>query len=160
MVFLQMLSLKTAGEATYSDHAALSWQQKWKVMGVWRYVGDCLFHPCIIDQSTPNCFMPQTCERQERRTHGVDGVDKFAGFAELHEAFPEVVQWSLHQNLLLLVVVQQVIPQRLFRQRFWVPNNNYTVPVGQQRNQNELWLKIKPSYPLASEQPLSQSLSQ
>lgn len=77
--------------------------------------------------------MAQASERRERPTYGVDGVDKLAGLAELHEAFPEVVQWPLHQNLLFLVVVQQVIPQGLFRQRFRVPNNNYTVPGQQQR---------------------------
>lgn len=68
--------------------------------------------------------MPQPCE-----TYRVDGVDELPGLAELHKAFPEVVQWSLHQHLLLLVVIQQVIPEWLFRQSFWVPNNNYSIPV-------------------------------
>lgn len=85
-------------------------------------------------QSTLNCSMPQTSERQERSTYWVDGIDKFPGLAELHEAFPEVIQWSLHQNLLLLVVIQQVIPEWLFGQCFWVPNNNYSIPVQQQTN--------------------------
>lgn len=61
-------------------------------------------------------------------THGVDGVDKFTGFAELHEALSEVVEGPLHQNLLLLVVVQQVVPQRLFRQGFGVPHNDHPIP--------------------------------
>ena len=42
--------------------------------------------------------------------HRVDGVDQLPGLAELHEALPQVVQGSLHQHLLLLVVVQQVVP--------------------------------------------------
>lgn len=46
-------------------------------------------------------------------TDGVDGVDQFTGLAELHEALPQVVEGSLHKDLLLLVVVQQVVPQRL-----------------------------------------------
>lgn len=103
-------------------------------MGVCGYVGDCLFHPFIVDQSIPNCFTPQTPERQERSTYWVDGIDKFPGLAKLHKAFPEIIQWSLHQNLLLLVVIQQVIPKWLFRQCFWVPNNNYSIPVQQQTN--------------------------
>lgn len=79
------------------------------------------------------CFlMPQTSEKQERPTYWVDGVDKFSGLAELHEALPEVIQWSLHQNLLLLVVIQQVIPKWLFRQSFRVPNNNYPIPMEEQ----------------------------
>lgn len=76
--------------------------------------------------------MPQTSEKQERPTYWVDSVDKFSGLAELHEALPEVIQWSLHQNLLLLVVIQQVIPKWLFRQSFWVPNNNHPIPMGEQ----------------------------
>lgn len=80
----------------------------------------------------PSYFMPQTSEKQERPTYWVDSVDKFSGLAELHEALPEVIQWSLHQNLLLLVVIQQVIPKWLFRQSFWVPNNNHPIPMEEQ----------------------------
>lgn len=61
-------------------------------------------------------------------THRVDGVDEFSRFAELHEALSEVVERSLHQNLLLLVVVQQVVPQRLLRERLGVPHDYHAVP--------------------------------
>lgn len=61
-------------------------------------------------------------------THRVDGVDQFAGLAELHEALPQVVEGSLHKDLLLLVVVQQVVPQRLLGEGLRVPHNDYTIP--------------------------------
>lgn len=65
------------------------------------------------------------------RTHRVDGVDQLAGLAELHETLPQVIEGPLHQNLLLLVVVQQVVPQRLLGQGFRVAHNDHTVPAGQ-----------------------------
>lgn len=61
-------------------------------------------------------------------THRVDGVDQFAGLAELHQALSQVVEGSLHQDFLLLVVVQQVVPQRLLGEGFRVPHNDYTIP--------------------------------
>lgn len=66
------------------------------------------------------------------QTHRVDGVDELAGLAELHETLPQVVEGPLHQNLLLLVVVQQVVPQRLLGEGFGVAHNDHTVPVGQE----------------------------
>lgn len=66
------------------------------------------------------------------QTHGVDGVDELARLAELHETLPQVVEGPLHQNLLLLVVVQQVVPQRLLGEGFGVAHNDHTVPVGQE----------------------------
>lgn len=66
------------------------------------------------------------------QTHGVDGVDELAGLAELHETLPQVVEGPLHQNLLLLVVVQQVVPQRLLGEGFGVAHNDHTVPAGQE----------------------------
>lgn len=61
-------------------------------------------------------------------THGVNGVDKFPGLAELHQALSEVVEGSLHEDFLLLVVVQQVVPQRLLGERLWVAHNDDTIP--------------------------------
>lgn len=60
-------------------------------------------------------------------THRVDGVDQLAWFAELHEALSQVVQRSFHQNLLLLVVVQQVVPQRLLGQSLRVAHNDHAI---------------------------------
>lgn len=101
-------------------------------------MGDCLVHPFITDRSTHNCFVSEASKSPERSTYWVDGIDQFPGLAELHKAFPEVIQWSFHQNLLLLVVIQQVIPKRLFRQCFRVPNNNYSIPVQQPTNKLKL----------------------
>lgn len=62
-------------------------------------------------------------------THRVDGVDQFAGLAELHEALPQVVEGSLHQDFLLFVVVQQVVPQRLLGEGLGVSHDDHTVPL-------------------------------
>lgn len=61
-------------------------------------------------------------------THRVYGVDQFAGLAELHEALPQVVEGSLHKDFLLLVVVQQVVPQRLLGEGLGVPHDDHTIP--------------------------------
>jgi len=61
-------------------------------------------------------------------THRVNGVDKLAGLAELHEALPQIVKGPFNQDLLLLVVVQQVVPQRLLGQGLGVSHNNHTIP--------------------------------
>lgn len=61
-------------------------------------------------------------------THRVDGVDQLPGLTELHEALPQVVEGPLHQHLLLLVVVQQVVPQRLLGEGLGVPHNDHTIP--------------------------------
>lgn len=58
----------------------------------------------------------------------VDGVDQFARLAELHEALPQVVEGSLHEDFLLLVVVQQVVPQRLLGEGLGVSHDDYAVP--------------------------------
>lgn len=62
-------------------------------------------------------------------THRVDGVDQFAWLAELHEALPQVVEGSLHEDLLLLVVVQQVVPQRLLGEGLGVSHDNHAIPI-------------------------------
>lgn len=61
-------------------------------------------------------------------THRVDGIDQLAGPAELHQALSQVVEGSLHQNLLLLVVVEQVVPQRLLGQGLGVAHNDHPIP--------------------------------
>lgn len=66
---------------------------------------------------------------RSRVTHGVDGVDELAGFAELHQALAQVVQGPLHQHLLLLVVIEEVIPEGLLGQGLGVPHNDHPVPV-------------------------------
>lgn len=67
-------------------------------------------------------------------THRIDGVDQFSGLAELHEALPQVVERPFNQDLLLLVVVQQVVPQRLLGQGLWVPHNDHAVSVPRAQN--------------------------
>ena len=62
-------------------------------------------------------------------THRVDGVDQFAGLAELHQTLSQVVEGSLHQDFLLLVVVQQVVPQWLLGEGFRVPHDDHTIPL-------------------------------
>lgn len=62
-------------------------------------------------------------------TYRVDGVDKFAGLAELHEALPKVVEGSLDKDFLFLVVVQQVVPKRLLGKGFGVPHDDHTIPL-------------------------------
>lgn len=62
-------------------------------------------------------------------THRVDGVHQFSGLAELHETLPQVVERTFNEDLLLLVVVQQVIPQRLLGQGLWVSHNDHTISV-------------------------------
>lgn len=62
-------------------------------------------------------------------THRVDGIDEFSGLAELHETLSQVVERTFNQNLLLLVVVQQVIPQRLFGQGLGVSHNDHAISV-------------------------------
>ena len=62
------------------------------------------------------------------QTHRVDGVDQFAGLAELHEALPQVVEGPLHEDFLLLVVVQQVVPQRLLGEGLGVSHDDHAVP--------------------------------
>lgn len=74
-------------------------------------------------------FRAALCARHWR-THGVDGVDQLAGLAELHETLPQVVEGPLHQNLLLLVVVEQVVPQRLLGEGFRVAHDDHAVPAG------------------------------
>lgn len=60
-------------------------------------------------------------------THRVDCVNQLARFAELHETFSQVVERTLHQNLLLLVVVEQVVPQRLLGQSLRIAHNDHTI---------------------------------
>ena len=62
-------------------------------------------------------------------TYGVGGIDELARLAELSEALLEVVERPLHQHLLLLVVVEQVVPQRLLRRHFRVAHDDDAEPV-------------------------------
>lgn len=69
--------------------------------------------------------------KKKTALHGayrIDSVDQFSRLTELHEALAEIVQGPLHQDLLLLVVIQQVIPERLLGEGLWIPNNNDPVP--------------------------------
>lgn len=61
-------------------------------------------------------------------THRVDGIDKLAGLAELHEALPKVVEGSLDKDFLLLVVVQQIVPKWLLGKGLGVPHDDHTIP--------------------------------
>lgn len=61
-------------------------------------------------------------------TYRVDGVDKLAGLAELHEALPKVIEGSLDEDFLLFVVVQQVVPKRLLGKSLRVPHDDHTIP--------------------------------
>lgn len=72
------------------------------------------------------------------KTHRVDGVDEFSGLAELHETLPQVVERTFHQDLLLLVVVQKVVPQRLLGQGLGVSHNDHTISVPRAQNKERL----------------------
>lgn len=72
--------------------------------------------------------VPPALKHTDCFTHRVDGVDKLAGLAELHEALPEVVEGSLNKDFLLLVVVQQVVPKRLLGKGLGVPHDDHTIP--------------------------------
>ena len=61
-------------------------------------------------------------------TYGVGCIDELARLAELNEALLEVVERPLHQHLLLLVVVEQVVPQRLLRQHLRVADDDHAKP--------------------------------
>ena len=77
----------------------------------------------FLAQSSSTPFWPPTAS-----AHRVDGVDQLPGLAELHEALPKVVQGPLHQHLLLLVVVQQMVPEWLLGQGLWVAHDNDPIP--------------------------------
>lgn len=68
-------------------------------------------------------------DRFGNNTHRVDGVDQLSGFAELHETLSQVVKGTFDQDFLLLVVVQQVVPQRLLGQGLGISHNDHTIPV-------------------------------
>lgn len=96
--------------------------------------------------TTPGLWHLDRCVRQYRasgeivlpKTHRVDGVDEFSGLAELHETLPQVVERTFHQDLLLLVVVQKVIPQRLLGQGLRVSHNDHTISVPRAQNNERL----------------------
>ena len=46
-------------------------------------------------------------------TYRVSLVEKLDGFWYVHLILSEVVEWSLHQHTLLLVVLDQLVPQRM-----------------------------------------------
>jgi hypothetical protein len=51
--------------------------------------------------------------KKQKTTYRIGSVDKLAGFAELDHGLPQVGQGAFNQNLLLLVMIQQMVPQRL-----------------------------------------------
>lgn len=61
-------------------------------------------------------------------TNRVGGIDELPGLAELDHALLEVRERPLHQHSLLLVVVQQVVPQRLLRQHLRVAHQDDPKP--------------------------------
>lgn len=76
-------------------------------------------------QSFPLAALAQS--RHRHSTYRIDGVDQFSRLAKLHEALSEIVEGALNQHLLLFVVVQQVIPERLLGESLGVSNNYYTI---------------------------------
>lgn len=50
--------------------------------------------------------------------HGLDKTT--AGLAKLNHAGLQIVQWTLHETVLLLVVRQEVVPKRMLKQLFSV----------------------------------------
>ena len=60
---------------------------------------------------------------------GVGRVDELARLAELDERLLQVVEGALHEALLLLVVGQQVVPQRLLQVEIITDfRNNFSFP--------------------------------
>lgn len=62
------------------------------------------------------------------RTHRVDGVHQLAWFTELHETLSKIVERSLHQDLLLFIIVQQMVPERLFGESFGIAHDDHAIP--------------------------------
>lgn len=60
-------------------------------------------------------------------THRVNGVHQLAWFTELHETLSQVVERSLHQNLLLFIIVQQMVPERLFGESLRIAHNDHAI---------------------------------
>jgi len=50
---------------------------------------------------------------RDNSSHRVRSIDQFVWLVKLYQALLEVSQRPFHQHLVLFVVVQQVIPQRL-----------------------------------------------
>ena len=61
-------------------------------------------------------------------TYGVGGVDQLPGLAELDQTLLELVEGPLHQNFLLLVVSQQVVPQRVAGEDLGVTHDDHAKP--------------------------------
>jgi hypothetical protein len=57
----------------------------------------------------------------------IECVYNLLRLGKLNHRFLQVVQASLDQNFFLLVKVQQVVPQRLLAQHFWIADNDDTV---------------------------------
>lgn len=58
---------------------------------------------------------------------GIESVDNLLRLRELNHRLLQVVQASLDQNLLLLVEVQQIVPQRLLAEHFRVADDDDAV---------------------------------
>ena len=61
------------------------------------------------------CVCVCVCVCTRVSSHRVKLVDQFGRFAEVHVAPPEVGQRPLHQQAHVLVVLDQLMPQRLLR---------------------------------------------
>lgn len=68
------------------------------------------------------------------KTYRVSGIDEFPWLAELNHALLEVIERPLDQHLVLLVVIQQMIPQRLLRQHLRIANYYDTKPWEEDEN--------------------------
>merc|ERR1719508_345400 len=60
-------------------------------------------------------------------TARVERVDEFPGFGKLNETLLEVSEGSFHEALRLLVVVEEVVPERLAGKNLGVSNNDHGV---------------------------------
>ena len=64
----------------------------------------------------------------------VHGVDQRPGLGELHQTLLEVGEWTIHQTVILLVVVEQMIPEWMSAQHLGVPHHDDSVLGSSQRN--------------------------
>ena len=65
---------------------------------------------------------------------GIETVDGLFGFGELHHRFFEIVEGALDEDAILLVKVQQVVPDGLFGQHFGIADDDNAVAGPRQRH--------------------------